>query len=440
MWNTNPHNFSPRIGLAYQLGRNTVVRSGYGIFFAPNGLGNVTSLVQDGFSATTPLVPTLNNGQTFIASTANPFPNGLIQPSGASGGLTTYLGQAPSYTNPDLPNSYMQRWTLTIQHQFPGRIVIELGYTGNRGTHLALSQGMDATPAQYLSTLPVRDQATINTLSAVVANPFYGISQFANTGLASATTTVAQLLTPYPEFTGIGTTTDQGYSWFHSGYVYVEKRFQHGLSVQSSFTWSKFMDASQKLNPTDPVPEQTISSSDRPQHLGLSGMWELPFGSGKPLLGHSPKLLNQVVGGWSIQAMYQAEVGAPLSWGNIAFYGDIHNIPLPGDKRTIQEWFNTSAGFATAASAQLADNIRTFPLGLNGARAPGINNWDLSLFKNFRIREGLNFQLRGEGQDAFNHPTFAAPNTTPTSALFGQITATTFTEQRKIFVGGRLTW
>ena len=91
-------------------------------------------------------------------------------------------------------------------------------------------------------------------------------------------------------------------------------------------------------------------------------------------------------------------------------------------------------------SKQPVSNIRTFPSRLTGLRADGYNNCDLSLLKNFAIAERLKFQLRAEAQDALNHAMFAAPNTTPTSTLFGQVTNTVSGGQRAVTVGGRLTW
>lgn len=152
--------------------------------------------------------------------------------------------------------------------------------------------------------------------------------------------------------------------------------------------------------------------------------------------------LNQTVGGWQTQAIYFAESGPALTFGNIIFNGNLHDIALPSSQRTLNEWFNVNAGFNTNSAQQLADNIRTFPLALSGVRAFGINNWDSSLFKNFPIREKLSFELRAEAQDATNHAQFAGPNTTPTSSAFGQVTSTTSNGglQRVILLGGRLMW
>jgi hypothetical protein len=222
--------------------------------------------------------------------------------------------------------------------------------------------------------------------------------------------------------------------------VRAEKRISQGLTLQGNFGWSKFMEATKKLNPTEAAPTHFISSLDRPFNFTGSGVYELPFGKGRQFLSQAHGVLSQILGGWSIQAIYQKRSGAPLTFGNIIFNGDIHSIPLSSSQRSLSQWFNTSAGFNRSSSQQLVDNIRTFPLALSGLRADGVDNWDMGLFKGFRISERANFQLRLEGSDMLNHPQFSAPNTSPTSSLFGHITNTVASQQRVITVGGKLAW
>ena len=87
--------------------------------------------------------------------------------------------------------------------------MLDVSYVGNRSTRLAVTRQINSTPAQYLSTLPVRDTATINSLTASFPNPFYGLNSVYTT-----TMTRAQLLTPYPEFGAISVLEPQGYSWY----------------------------------------------------------------------------------------------------------------------------------------------------------------------------------------------------------------------------------
>ena len=439
LWNIDANNFEPRIGLAYQLGSKSVLRAGYGIFFESNGADRNT-VPQTGFSQRTNIVPSLDNGLTFQATLSNPFPTGLLAAPGASGGLITNVGNSVSFFWPDLKSAYEQRWSLGIQHELPNRVLLDVSYVGNRGTGLGFSQSLDNIPAQYLSKSPVRDQTTINYLSAAVPNPFFGLPQFAGTSLAGTTVAHSQLLLPYPQFSGLSTTLDAGFSWYHSLQVKAEKRLSHGLILNATYTWSKLMEATAKLNSQDAFPTHAISSLDRPQHFLVSGVYELPFGKGRHFLGGTRGFVNQAVGNWSVQAIYQGQSGPPIGFGNIILNGSLGSLVLPVSQRTVTKWFNTGAGFETDSAKQLASNLRTFPLRLTGLRADGYNNWDISLLKDFQLREKIAFQVRAEATDALNHAMFGSPNTTPTSTLFGQVTSTIGVGARVIVINGRLTW
>ncbi len=438
LWDSDWNNLSPRIGIAWSVQPKTVIRAGYGVFFESLGADR-SDVFQQGFSQRTGLTPSIDNGLTFRATLANPFPDGLLEPQGSAAGLATYVGRAPAFFMPSRRAGYMQRWNFAIQRQFPHRVLLETAYVGNRGTGLGVGEEYNPIPAQYLSRSPVRDQAVIDYLSQSVTNPFFGLPEFAGSNLTARTVNRSQLLRPYPHFTGVSSTTSTGFSWYHSLQVRVEKRFSHGYTLQASYTWSKFMEAIEKLNPTDLHPHHVISPQDRPHHIVVSGIYEFPFGKGKRFLSRGG-WVNTILGGWSAQGIYNGQSGPPLNWGNILFYGNIKDIPLPKSQRTVERWFNVDAGFERDNRRALASNIRTFPLRLSGVRQDGYNNWDLSLFKSIRITERITFQLRAEAQDALNHAMFAAPNTAPANSLFGQVNSIVGTEQRRVSVGGKLTW
>ena len=417
LWNGQTWNFLPRVGLAYQLNDKTVMRTGYGIFYDTIGL-NRTPAIQTGFTATTPIQASLDNGLHFVATDANPFPGGLLLPQGSAAGLQTNLGQALTVYPVNRLQPYSQRWTFDVQRTIFKEFLVDFGYVGNKAIRLSVDRNINATPNQYLSTSPVRDQATINALSAMVPNPFYGLST-----VYPKTIAVSDLLRPYPEFGDISEIQPIGYSWYHALQVRIEKRFSHGYLAGASYTFSKNMEATGFLNPGDASVNRSISSLDRPHRLNLQSIVELPFGRGRALVSHLPKGLDYLAGGWQINTIFTYQSGAPLSFGNIIFNGLLHNIPLPSDKRSANQWFNTAAGFVTAPSQQLASNIRTFPRYLAGVRGDGQTDWNLSLVKRFKIRERMNMELRFEGYDVLNHPNFSDPNTTVTSSAFGTVTS-----------------
>ena len=417
LWSGQNHNFLPRFGLAYQLDANTVIRAGYGIFYDTIGL-NRTPALQTGYTATTPIQASLDNGLHFIASTANPFPSGLLLPQGSAAGLATNLGQALTVYPTTRLQPYSQRWTFDLQRTLWKEFLISAGYVGNKAIHLGADRNLNATPNQYLSTSPFRDQATINALSATVPNPFYGLNP-----IYPKTIAVSDLVRPYPEFGDITETEPLGYSWYHALQVRAEKRFSRGYMAGVSYTYSKNMEATSFLNAGDASVNRSISSLDRPHRLNLQSIVELPFGRGRALASHLPKALDYAVGGWQVNTIFTYQSGAPLSFGNIIFLGNLHNIPLSSSARSVNQWFNTAAGFVTASSQQLASNIRTFPKYLAGVRGDGQTDWNVSLVKTFPIKERMKLQLRFEGYDLMNHPNFSDPNTTVTSSAFGTVTS-----------------
>jgi hypothetical protein len=431
---TSKKNFAPRVGFAYQVTSKMVVRAGYGIFFSPVGADQL-GITQGGFSVRTNLIPSNDNGQTYIASMANPFPSGLQKP--AEVGLTTFVGRGPTASPVRRPNPYMQRWSFSIQREFPGRTLLEVGYLGNRGTRLDIVRDQNYVPAKYLSKSSERDQAVIDSLTFKVTNPFYGIKEFDGSGLTGQTVNRSQLLLPYPHFTGLSISEPVGYTWYHSLEARLEKRFGSGFAVNSGYTWSKMMEAMTFLNSSDAQPEKVIGGQDRAHRITIGSVYELPFGQGRWLGGGMSRWLDAIVGGWQLQAIFQGQSGAPLAFGNIIYRGDVHDIVVPVGERSIARWFNTDAPFEKSTAKQLGSNIRTFPTRLSGLRGPGDNYWDMSLSKTLKITERLKMQVRTQWEGAMNHPQFDNPNLAPTNTLFGTITAIRG-EARRIYVGAKL--
>lgn len=431
LWSPDPNNFAPRIGLAYQLTSKTVVRAGYGIFFDLLGIDQ-QDVNLGGFNQPTNFIASNDNGLHYVASLSNPFPNGIEVPMGAAGGLNTFLGRGVTFFNDHQLNPYMQRWSFSLQQEFPWRVLMEASYVGNRGTKIASSHELNPVPRQYLSTSPTRDDATNEFLTTQVKSPFTGMEQFVGTGLYNTNVARSQLLRPYPQFTSIATSLPDGFSWYHSLQMTAEKRLSKGLSFQASYTFSKFMQAVGFLNDTDPRQQRVISDLDFPHRFTVSAIYELPFGHRRQLLSNAGWLLDALVGGWQVQGSYEGQSGDALGFGNSIFYGNLHDLPLAKDQRSVEQWFNINAGFERDSNKQLVNNIQGLSSRFNGLRGDGINNFDMSMFKNFRITEGAKAQFRIESYNAMNHPQFDNPNTNPDSTAFGIITAEKGHGQRQL--------
>lgn len=416
-WNPAKSNLMPRIGLAYQIDDKTVFRGGYGIFFAPLGtLYTNTELA--GFSITTPIQATLNNGLDFIATLADPFPNGLNQPLGPAGGLLTNIGQNVTAFPDSRKNAYAQRWSAGLQRTLPGQFLVEATYVGNRSTRLNVVRNMNVTPGQYLSTSPVRDQATINYLGQAFPNPFRGTNPIFGANMSRA-----DLLRPFPHFGQVNIHEPVGYGWYHSLQTRIEKRFSAGYTTQVSYTWSKNMEATEFLNLQDPTPYEVVSGLDRTHRITASGIWEVPVGKGRRFGADLHPLVNGIFGGWQLNASWQHQSGQPLGFGNSIFFGDLDRVVLPSDQKSVDQWFYPRAEmFEIQGGAQLASNLRTLPHRFNGIRGPVQDRLDLGMIKNFPIGERFTLQFRAETFNALNFANKANPNTSVTSAAFGTIT------------------
>jgi len=434
LWKPDRNNIMPRIGAAYQLHGKTVLRAGYGVFFVPATIDRLT-VNQSGFVLRNDIVPSNNNGLQFTASLGNPFPNGVLSPPGAGAGLLTDLGRALSFFNENTPNAYQQRWSFGLQQQF-GEMLLSVSYVGNRGVKLGANRNINPVPAQYLSTSPARDQATITLLTAQVTNSFANFAP--GTTLGTRTVARSQLLRPSPQFLDILVDEPAGYSWYHALQSRVERRFSRGFTLTGTWTWSKFMEATSFLNPTDPLPHEVISDLDRTHRVTATGIYELPFGRGRKWFSRTGSWLDGVIGGWQAQGVWQANTGAPLGFGNAILLGDIRDAALSRNERTYDRWFNTDL-FERDAARQLANNIRILPLRFGGIRGPELNVWNLSALKKFRITESMRLQFRAEFLNAFNRSGLGPPNLAPANTLFGRITATNGFP-RQIHFGLKLTF
>ncbi|MFB3827142.1 MAG: carboxypeptidase regulatory-like domain-containing protein [Bryobacteraceae bacterium] len=413
LWQGEKNNLLPRIGFAYQWNAATVVRSGYGLFFDTLGV-NRTLPSQPGFTAVTPIIPSYDNGLTFSATTANPFPNGLMAPVGAAAGLATNLGQDMAVFPLRRLHPYSQQWTFGIQRVLPAGFLLDTAYAGNKGIRFEVDRSINRNA--LLSRSGERDQALIDYLSQQIPNPFYGLGP-----VFTKTISRSDLLKPFPQFGSIDESEPIGYTWYHSLLVRGEKRFSRGYTVNAAYTWSKSMEATSFLNSVDTALYRSISRYDRPHRFVVNGIVELPFGRGRAIASGIPGALDHIIGGWQANAVMTKQSGPPLAFGDVIFRGSIKDIPLPASQRTVERWFNTS-GFERRPSQQLEYNVRTFPRYLSGVRADGQSKWDLSLTKHFRMSERINLQFRAECYNCTNHTNFNEPNMTVTSTSFGTIT------------------
>ncbi len=421
-YSTHWNNFGPRFGFAWKvLGSDkTVVRGGYGIFYAnpfDAGVPNVNAL---GFSTSASL-STPNNGITapFLLNQAVP-----VAP--ASPVLNSSFGAVPvgattntavTYFDPSRTEGYSQQWNLGIQRQLPASMTLEVTTLGNVSHKLSVS----AMP----------------------------INQILPSVLATGCDT--QVCRPYPQFTNVSIQNPTlGDSRYVAGMARLEKRFSHGLNFGVNYTYSQFLgninnpgsslgsDNSTFSNYYNRRADWGPSPNDVRHRAVFNWVYELPFGTGKRWLASNP--IRYVVGGWSIGSVATVQSGAPVTiltqTNNCDCFsagGQRPNVTtnpnLPSGQRSVAMWFNTAA-FSQPA---------TFTFGGEGVgmvRAPGVVNVDMSVLRNFRITEKVHAELRGEFFNALNHTNFGLPGLSYGSSAFGVIS--TSGPARQIEIGARI--
>jgi hypothetical protein len=440
--NPDKNNIQPRLGFAYQLNPKTVVRGGWAIYTVP-ALFDYTGVYQPGFSQATNLVPSLDTGVTIRATLANPFPDGVADPPGASLGANTFVGRTIGRLNDDLEyrNGQNMRWSIGVQRELAGAWVVEGAYVGNKGYDLTINSdfNINQVPRDYLSTSPVRDTATINFLTTNVTNPFRGL--LPGESLNGSTVQRQQLLRPYPQFQNINVRRYDGSSSYHSAQFRLERRFSRGYTILSSYTYSHSKERMSWLNETDPELEERYNENDLRHRFVLNGIWELPFGRDRRFGADAPGLVQALIGDWNVSFIWQWQTGRPnLTLGNLYYNGDINQLETSFSGDVGDPVFDTGGFYFDDAAVQvngvvdparqrsdtriqLANNIRTLPSRPDRFRGPRYTNWDMSFVKGFRLGATARAQLHLELYNAFNDVFYNNPNLSPNSADFGKVTS-----------------
>lgn len=387
-------NFGPRLGFAYQMLPHTVLRGGFGIFFNPTGSegGSLRLFRQLPFGSTLSISPgDINPGQRVSDGFPALVPVDLSLADNPFGAMFA--------VDPNFRPSYAEQFNLTAEHEIaPWAMVLKVAGVGNLGRHLYNT---------YNANQAIPGSTTLNT-----RRPLYGVA---------------------PNLSDVNYFTSNGLSSYYALQITVDKRFSRGLSALAGYAWSHAIDnvplefgggAAGPL-PQDPrnlAAERGNSIIDMRHRLTVSYLWEFPFGKGKAML-NSGGPLNWVLGGWQTNGILTIQSGLPFSpvlQTSTTNTGTGSRPNLVGEvsyPRTLQRWFDPSA-FASPALYTYGNAGRNILFG------PGRWNWDMSLFKNFVIREQTRFELRAEAFNVFNHPQFGLPNQNIGNAQVGQITST----------------
>jgi len=466
------NNWAPRVGFAYALNPNTVVRGGAGAYY---GLSVATNFQFPGtaFGNSSPIRFTKDNFQTQFATLDNPFPStpGLPEPQGRTYGPLALWGlpNNNSLDTSEARNAEIYQWNLGVQHLFPGQIVIGVDYSASRSTHLPFSSFSGTANRNFLPSAirnelvqqmnPTHDPtstAVSDFLNGLSPNPFQplfaqpgGMFNVPDSIYSDDTIPTINLLRPFPQFDGAfsGLTRLSAEAFYNSLQVRFQKRANHYISFEGNYTLAKSTDNSSAgansfitdlLSAGNPQEfdnlkaEHAISANDATHRFVIATIVDVPVGRGRWIGRDMNRVFDAFVGGWSISTIVTFQTGTPLTLGLAdPRFADGQQRP-----DVICPQLSTGLSYHAAAATgapilnancfadpgdQIAGNA---PRYFSNLRSDGIHNADLSFSKEFAIHESMKLQVRGEFFNFTNTPRFAAPNTAFGDSQFGQVTST----------------
>jgi Carboxypeptidase regulatory-like domain/TonB dependent receptor len=422
--NPSLRNFAPRVGLAWSPSSDhaTTIRAAFGQYDALP----LTSQ----FSLLSVISAPFNVQESTASVPVGSFPDGLYQSLSAGGPRADFIQQNPK-------RIYVLQWNVMVERRLTPTLLVEAGYAGSHGVHLPLVAG------------------DINTVPPSVDTP---LGYIWPTPRGSGEK-------PWPAWGNVTAVMWEVSSTYNSLPVRVQKHLSRGLFIQGSYTWSKSLDSGSNSLQTaytntlsnlpvfDPRLTKGPSDFDTPQHLAISGTWELP----SPRFGGRP--LRAAAQGWQIGTALQASsglpftptiAGDPLGLNSSIPYDFPDRLDLSGCGNPVNPG-NPNSYIKLSCFAAPDPSTRLGDAGRNIARGPGLENLDTSLVKNARVScfsESCRLQFRVEAFNVLNH-TNLLPPTAASAELFtqsltsiasaGKLTATS-TPSRQLQLALKVVW
>ncbi|HEY3835214.1 MAG TPA: carboxypeptidase-like regulatory domain-containing protein [Bryobacteraceae bacterium] len=422
--------FAPRVGFAYQIDRNTVVRGGFGMFYGAIQSAGSNANIGENYpfvihsNLVTPSCVAMSPCQS-LATQGATLENGLS--TQLAQGIQNFISSPNLFsTDTNIRTPYTTSYNMFVQHAFAGSLSASVGYVGNFSRHLITLVNPNAA---YALVNP--------SLNSIIASPF-------------------------PDFVGGNDLTYAGNSTYHSLQATLQKRFSKGLYFLTTYTWSHALDDSTdplgggvgyRANNIIPIKaEYTNSNYDSRQRYNFNGYYDVPYGHGRAHNAQN-RLLDAVAGGWSVNLTFIAQTGTPFTVGpNITTAGGSGARAIPTESpftpggtpnttnptvtcapriHALANWYNPCAFMNPLPGNTIP--VGTFVtnyaqvLGYTGGTSntvygPGFERTNMSMFKNFTTWREQYLQFRADVFNVMNHPSWGNPSTTGINSNGGTIT------------------
>jgi hypothetical protein len=474
----NPLQFAPRVGVAFRISDNTVVRAGGGTFYVPS-----TARFPDGPTGNpvnqriNNIATSVDNNRTFFTNLSNPFPTGVNNYPGRDASFQQVLlgGTGNQFRrDEDGYPGRTQQFNVALQHQFAKQLSVEVAYIGLRGSHLPSSLNMNQLGLDHITraandtticsltgnaiipqgqpgyTSTQRDTCYGAYLRQTVANPFVGLIR--EGALSTANVQRGLLLNSFPHYSSANRPGYFGESRYNALQFRADKRFGAGSLISANYTFSRNYgnvetvtgwlesgagNAAAGYQTNNLENEFALSSFDVRHRAVLSYVLDLPFGEGRRFGGGTSGLVGRLISGWSLSGVTTIQAGLPIAFTatpNLigSGYGLRPNVDPNCDKQVsgsaedrLTRWFNTAcfsvpnAGFVAgnaSTDASLRWDLGNAPRTDPDLRAHGVNNWNLSVSKTTRVGDRVNLMLRIEAFNLFNRVQFGPPNAQASTA------------------------
>lgn len=471
-------NLMPRLGAAYSLDQKTVIRAGYGVFFIPNFVSfGVNPYIDPVSSSLNPFFASNDGGLTpastlhdsnctlsggvLTCATPGPFGATLVVPPGRNpqpsvSGYALSLQDVAATGFTVQKNGSVQQWNLDLQRELPAGFFVDVAYAGAHGVHLPqFDTNINQIPDSLITAAAAQAaQGLTPTIAQPVTLTDYPFSPALSGSLAPGNLKQGQLDRPFPQYTRVRL-NGQGCcgSNYHSLQATLVKRFGGGGTMLVAYTNAKLLATTDSLTSwlegsgtggvgavqdwNNLKNERSLASQDASQRLVISYVLDLPFGRGRKFLGDVSGVTDKLISGWGVDGVTTFQRGFPLkvTYGGSTLLSSLGvgigtlrpnvvegcNKGKPAGVSRLDQWFNTAC-FVPPPQWGFGSESRVD----STLRQDDIENFDFAIFKRttFGPGERLNVEFRTEIFNLFNHPQFAAPNTTQVSPNFGVVTST----------------